>query len=527
MRVIAPVFLAAVLLTAGAFATGQQVVPAQPGDGTAAELTVVSQAGRQTLPVATVNTHEMVSLADLSRMFQLTVREDTVAGGITVSRAGRTLVLSPTQGLASAGGRLVSLPAPPVRHGDTWLVPIDFIARALSLIHETPIARRPGSRLVVVGDVRVPRVVARAAPGGAGQVRVTLDVTPRTPYKIEQEQNRLVVRFEAEALDADVGVPETGEVLTSLRVVDPLTAVGMDLGPRFGSFRSAEEAAGANAARIAIDLLPEGAPPGAPVTPPTEAAAEPPPLIFDQPVSALRTIVIDPGHGGEETGARGPAGTLEKDVALAVARQLKATIEQRLGLRVLLTRDGDQTVPLDQRAAFANNNKADVFISLHANASVRSAVAGAEVFFLSLDDYGSEARRVADAEGRAVPALGGGSRQIEVILWEMAQVRHLEASGALATLVEQQLRQRVPVSARAIQQAPFRVLVGANMPAVLVEMGFISNPDEEALLNSSAHQQQIVTALYEAILRFRDYLERGRTAASAAGPVGGAAGGPR
>jgi N-acetylmuramoyl-L-alanine amidase len=525
MRASVPVLLAAVLLTFGALATGQQ--PTAPaGPPSAAELIVVSREGRHPLPVVTVNAHEMVSLADLSRLFQLTVREDTAAGGITVSRAGRTLVLSPTQGLASAGGRLVSLPAAPVKQGDTWLVPVDFITRALSLVHDARIDRRPGSRLVVLGDVRVPRVVARATPQGAGRMRVTIDVTPRTPYRVEQEQNRLVVRFEAEALDADVGLPETGEVLSALRVVEPLNAIGMDLGPRYGAFRSTEEAGEANASRIAIDLLPQGALPGAPLPPPAQAAAEPPPLIFDQPVSALRTIVIDPGHGGDETGARGPAGTVEKDVALAVARQLKATIEQRLGVRVLLTRDGDQTVALDQRAAFANNNKADLFLSLHANASVRGAVAGAEVFFLSLDDYGSEARRIADAEGRAVPALGGGSRQIEVILWEMAQVRHLEASGALASLVEQQLRQRVPMSARAIQQAPFRVLVGANMPAVLVEMGFITNPEEEKLLNSAAHQQQIVQALYEAIVRFRDYLERGRPSAAAA-PAGDTAGVPR
>ena len=99
---------------------------------------------------------------------------------------------------------------------------------------------------------------------------------------------------------------------------------------------------------------------------------------------------------------------------------------------MLLTREGDQTVPLDQRAALANNNKADLFISLHANASVRPSVSGAEVFFLSLAEYGDEAQEAARAATGALPVLGGGNRDIEVVLWEMAQARHIEQSAAFA-----------------------------------------------------------------------------------------------
>ena len=198
----------------------------------------------------------------------------------------------------------------------------------------------------------------------------------------------------------------------------------------------------------------------------------------------MRTIVIDAGHGGAEEGARGPGGTLEKDVTLSVARRLKAALEARLGLRVILTRDRDEAVALDERAAVANNNKADMFLSLHANASVRASAGGAEVFYLSLADYGDEAQRVAQGEGEALPVFGGGTRDIEVILWEMAQARYIEQSALLARMIESGLRARVPMSPRAIQQAPFRVLVGANMPAVLVEMGFISNPEQEKQLAS-------------------------------------------
>ena len=218
----------------------------------------------------------------------------------------------------------------------------------------------------------------------------------------------------------------------------------------------------------------------------------------------MRTVVVDAGHGGAEDGARGPEGTLEKNVTLSVARRLKAALEARLGVRVILTRDGDVTMALDERAALANNNKADLFVSLHANASVRPATSGAEVFYLSLDEYGDAAQRVAHGESESLPVFGGGTRDIEVILWEMAQARYIQESAALAQAVEASLRERVPISPRAIQQAPFRVLVGANMPAVLVEMGFLTNPEQEKQLQSDEFQNAVVQGLVESITRFRD-----------------------
>jgi len=218
---------------------------------------------------------------------------------------------------------------------------------------------------------------------------------------------------------------------------------------------------------------------------------------------ALRTVVLDPGHGGEEKGAAGPGGTLEKDVTLAIARRLKAGLESRLGVRVLLTREGDETVPLDDRAALANNNKGDLLISIHANASLRPGVSGAQIYYLSADEAGEEARRAAAAR-QSLPALGGGTRDVEMILWEVAQVRHLGDSAVLAGLAEEQMRQAVQLNPRPVQQAPFRVLAGANMPAVLVEVGFLTNAAEEERLKSEAHQEAIARALLEAVTRFRD-----------------------
>jgi N-acetylmuramoyl-L-alanine amidase len=223
--------------------------------------------------------------------------------------------------------------------------------------------------------------------------------------------------------------------------------------------------------------------------------------------STVSAIAIDAGHGGADVGTRGPEGTLEKDITLSVARRLQAAIQRRLGLRVVLTRSGDADVTLDERAAIANNNRADLFISLHANASMRETATGAEVFHLRPVEY--EDPGGAPAGGERVPVVGGGTRRLDIVRWERAQLRFVDRSALWAQTLAEELRARVPMSRRGVQQAPLRVLVGANMPAALVEMGFISNPGQEVQLASPAFQNAVVDALLQSIIRFRDMVEQG------------------
>ncbi len=449
---------------------------------------------------------EMFALDDLARLFNVVVREDPAAGGLTVTAGTQTIVLSAGQSLASVSGRLVSLPAAPVREGRSWYVPVDFVARALAPAIGGRLELRKPSRLILVGDIRVPHIVGRMEPLG-NVARVTLDISPGTPHTVTQEGTRLTIRFEADSLDAALPATTSPELVANVRPGDAPATIALDLGPRFSSFRTVDTPGDRGTARLVIDVLAQTeAQPATPTPAPTPLppSTETPPLIDLAPAGALRAVVIDAGHGGDENGAKGPGGTLEKQVTLNVARKLKAALEGRLGLRVILTRDSDATIGLDERAALANNNKADLFVSLHANASPRSSTSGAEVFYLSLDEYGDAAERAAHTDSESLPVFGGGSRDIELILWDMAQARYIQESASLAQSVEASLRQRVPMSARAIQQAPFRVLVGANMPAVLVEMGFITNPAQEKQLQSDEFQNLIVQALVESISRFRD-----------------------
>ena len=213
-------------------------------------------------------------------------------------------------------------------------------------------------------------------------------------------------------------------------------------------------------------------------------------------------LVIDPGHGGEDGGAQGPGGRFEKDVTLALARRLRAAAVDSLSIQAYLTRDGDTEVALDERAAIANNFNADIFISLHANGSRAASASGTEVFFLSYNAVDDEARRVALQEGAIAERAPTNDKDVGLILWDMAQAAQLEASSRLATSLHGEIAKSTLSRSRGVKQAPFRVLVGATMPAALVEVGFITNAEEEKRLFSEAHQIRIVDALIQGLGRF-------------------------
>lgn len=470
-------------------------------------LTILSRDGRKPLPVTSINNQDYVAVDDLNTAFGTSSREDRLAGGLTITAGSRSIVVTADQTVVSVSGRLVSLPFPPVRRDDRWFVPVDFLPRALSLALDTRIAWRPTARLLVVGDLRVPRVVARVN-AGTTDVSVTFEVTPNTDSRVVTEQGRVVLQFQADALELSIPSLPAQTFLIGLAPGETPASVALTLGPRYARHRVTTSRVDAGSGRVTIELLPattDQPAPDAPTTPPVDAS---PFIPTPTPSTDLRTVVLDPGHGGDELGTQGVMGTLEKEVTLSVARRLRTLIEGRLGLKVYLTREDDRTMSLDERSAFANSHQASVFLSIHANSAVRPALKGAEVYYLTVERADEEARRRADDNQTTLPALGGGSRTIDLILWETAQARHLEQSAVLAGLVEQSLRARVEMSPRAVQQAPFRVLVGANMPATLVEIGYLSNAEQEMRLASDEYQDLVAQSLLDAIIRFREFLER-------------------
>jgi N-acetylmuramoyl-L-alanine amidase len=228
---------------------------------------------------------------------------------------------------------------------------------------------------------------------------------------------------------------------------------------------------------------------------------------IDQP--GIRTIVIDPGHGGKDIGATGPGGLLEKEATLAISRKLAAALASKLGARVILTREDDSVVSLDSRTAVANQYKADLFLSIHVNAAPVKGAHGSEVYFLSADASDELARKAAEAENASTAGHVDTQSDLKLILWDLAQQEYLAESSLFAKSIQEEMNALAAIQTRGVKQAPFKVLVGATMPAALVEVAFISNPDEETKLRQEDFQNTVVDALTRAVQKYKsDYETR-------------------
>jgi N-acetylmuramoyl-L-alanine amidase len=225
----------------------------------------------------------------------------------------------------------------------------------------------------------------------------------------------------------------------------------------------------------------------------------------DPAADRFDTVVIDAGHGGEDRGARGAGGLLEKELVLDVARRFGAALRAR-GLRVVATREDDRFVSLEERTSVANDARGDLFVSIHANAARSSAPRGAETFFAALEASDAAAGEVAARENEAFAAPGPdgrpGSDPFLALLGDLIATEHLAESSDFARLAQGRLAGGDDVASRGVKQAPFVVLLGVQMPSALVEIGFVTNPEDERRLASAERRERIAAALAEAVLEF-------------------------
>jgi N-acetylmuramoyl-L-alanine amidase len=225
-----------------------------------------------------------------------------------------------------------------------------------------------------------------------------------------------------------------------------------------------------------------------------------------RPPERFDTVVIDAGHGGEDSGARGARGTEEKDVVLAVATLLARRLRVH-GLDVIMTRDKDVFVPLERRNAVANDSRADLFISIHANASESPEVHGTETYFLALDASDASAAQVAARENRSFGAEGESDLAAMkdpfiALLGDLISTEYLLESSEFAGLVQKELGSIRRLRSRGVKQALFVVLSGVQMPAALLEIGFVTSPLDEKRLSQSETRAAIVSSIERAVLDF-------------------------
>jgi N-acetylmuramoyl-L-alanine amidase len=239
-----------------------------------------------------------------------------------------------------------------------------------------------------------------------------------------------------------------------------------------------------------------------------DVSTAPPPQAADEGRSGpriVRRVVLDPGHGGHDPGAIGPSGLAEKDVTLDIAHRAAPLIARELGIATMLTRDADDYVALDERAARANAFQADLFISIHCNASEDGMGEGVMTFVLD-ESRDAFAARVAARENAASPAAGAELASALSRIQDAASVaRSVRFAGLLQRATVASLRPGYPdVADRGVHRAGFYVLAGARMPAVLYEVSFISSSREELRLNSSDYRQKAADAIVNAVRAYRE-----------------------
>jgi N-acetylmuramoyl-L-alanine amidase len=400
-------------------------------------------------------------------------------------------------------GAPVVLDAPVrVRRG-VWLVPQSFVRQILpkltapaltvSPVVATP---RPSSSLPAVSleDLRF-----RSYPSFT---RIVLETSGAASHRVETSGPREArIRLLGVA-----GEPQTLEIGDGFVAEARLERVGADSVLRVvfeGAAGEVRASALADPYRLVLDF-------GRPAEPRERAARE--------TLGPLRTIVLDAGHGGHDSGAVGPAGLMEKELVLEVTRRVARLVEGRLGVNVLLSRDGDHFVTLRDRTSFANRQRADLFVSIHANAHHEVASEGVETYFLSSEATDSTARQVAALENGAVQLERTNARGradiVKTILWDLAQSEFQLESSRLAEIVLDSMTQSMRIPNRGVKQAGFYVLGGAAMPAILIEIGFVTNPREERKLKELRYRDEIARAIFAGLAEYKRHWDQ-RTRAAA------------
>ncbi len=234
------------------------------------------------------------------------------------------------------------------------------------------------------------------------------------------------------------------------------------------------------------------------------------PVLPDKPVIRLATIVIDAGHGGEDPGAIGRRGSREKDITLTIARRLKSLVDAEPNMRAVLTRDGDYCLPLHTRVVKARKVKADLFVSIHADAFIRPDARGSSVFALSERRATSEAARWLANKENDADLIGGVNldtkdRYLAQTLLDLSQTATIDHSLRLGDAVLRKLGGINTLHKPRVEQASFAVLKAPDIPSILVETAFISNPEEEKRLNDEGYQDKLARAILEGI---RDYFAK-------------------
>jgi len=442
--------------------------------------------------------YEGQDYVELTRVASLLKARLEATSGSTRARLtspGRVVVLTRNWSRITVNGTPLTLDAPVRVRKGVWLVPESFVEQV------TP-------RVIPISTA-APSAAPAPAPVAAMRMPVALEELRHRSYP---SFTRIVIETSgALAYRVETGTAKESRIRLVMLAGFPRV---QEVGDGFIDEARLERAGDDAMLRVVFE--------GAPGEMRASTLADPPRLVLDfarpveqtprdrrDAVAPLRLIVLDAGHGGHDTGAVGPGGLQEKELVLDVTRRVARLLEDKLDVKVLLSRDSDHFVTLKDRTTFANRERADLFVSIHANAHRETASAGVETYFLSSEATDGAARQVASLENSVVqlektPARPSGRLDaVKAILWDLAQSEFQQESSRLAEVLQDSITQSLRIPNRGVKQAGFYVLGGAAMPAVLVEIGFVTNPKEERRLKDPKYRDEIARAIFSGLAEYR------------------------
>src|SRR5438132_1217344 len=469
---------------------------------------LLASAGWAVPPLPTV-THDGRSYIELTRLAASIQAKGSSPAKVVATpastraqlRAGsQAVTLTRNWSQVLVNGKPVLLDAPVRVRGGVWLVPESFVGRVVPALVAATSAGLTSSRFAAApAEVGLEDVRVRSYPSFT---RIVVETSAAVTHRIEASGPR-EARVRLIGLGSGAHNQEIGDGLIAEVRVDRSGADGVLRVVYEGTAGTIRAITLADPPRIVLDVA-RPADPGQ-----RESRGQ---------LAPLKTIVLDAGHGGHDSGATGPTGLMEKDLVLDVTRRVAKLVEARLGLKVLLTRDADNFVTLRDPTSYANRQHADLFVSTHANPHRDSAADGVETYFLSSEATDSTARQVAALENGVVQLEQPGGRPtgrvdiVKAILWDLAQSEFQAESSRLAEVVHDSMTQSLRISNRGVKQAGFYVLGGAAMPAILIEIGFVTNPREERRLKDTRYRDEIARAILTGLTEYRrNWDERTRT----------------
>lgn len=430
----------------------------------------------------------------------------TLLGGSWQVKAGRGTLTVGTrsaqflvnQRRAVIQGQPLMLDAPARTGAAGWLIPEDFLSKALARL-------APGTTVVSTS-----RTLKKASQATAGAValeelryrsypsftRVVVETGGRLAYAVTSGPDEIRVRLPGLTLKGprreEVGDGLVKEIVLETVGADTVLRVVLD-----GTSGDVKDAALRDPFRLVLDIYRA-----------TESTpAQPSGRTAGAGLQPLRLIVLDPGHGGHDPGATGPTGVMEKDVVLDVTKRVARLVEEGLGVRVAMSRSTDVFIPLRERTSFANRQRADLFVSIHANAHPRAVSEGVEAYFVSSEASDNDARQVAAIENGVIRLEGPDTRPkgdvLKSILWDLAQSEFQRESSFLAETVLDSMTRSLSLVNRGVKQAGFFVLGGAATPAILIEIGFLTNYREERKLATPQYREAVARAIYEGLAEYK------------------------